>query len=144
MDMKDSKDVLGSLVKTAQMGQTGLDCVLAAPLGPRLRQCLQRQHQVYQEIQQEAQEILACRNWQAEELSPMSRVYAKMATKMKLAGRETDSRGAAMVIQGSTKGLVKGTENLRQLNQQDTAVSALAQRLLDTEAESIRQMQSFL
>ena len=51
--MKNSKDLLGSVVKTAQMGKTGLACVLQAPLRPALRENLERQAAVYQQIEEE-------------------------------------------------------------------------------------------
>ena len=52
--MKNSKDLLGSVVKTAQMGKTGLECVLQAPLRPSLRENLEQQAAVYEQIAQEA------------------------------------------------------------------------------------------
>lgn len=47
--MKNSKDLLGSVVKTAQMGKTGLECVLQAPLRPSLRENLEQQAAVYEQ-----------------------------------------------------------------------------------------------
>lgn len=142
--MKENKDVLGSVVKTAQMGQVGLQSVLAAPLRPRLRDSLERQVKVFDEIEAEGLGLAACRNWKISELGAAGRVASRMMTRMKLMGGSIDSKAAAMVIEGNTKGLVKGTQNLRHMRQQDTAVSVLAQRLLEAERESIRQMQNFL
>ena len=61
--MKNSKDLLGSVVKTAQMGKTGLECVLQAPLRPSLRENLEQQAAVYEQIAQEALSLAAGRNW---------------------------------------------------------------------------------
>ena len=66
--MKNSKDLLGSVVKTAQMGKTGLECVLQAPLRPSLRENLEQQAAVYEQIAQEALSLAAGRNWQVEQL----------------------------------------------------------------------------
>ena len=63
--MKNSKDLLGSVVKTAQMGKTGLECVLQAPLRPSLRENLEQQAAVYEQIAQEALSLAAGRNWQS-------------------------------------------------------------------------------
>ena len=60
--MKNSKDLLGSVVKTAQMGKTGLECVLQAPLRPSLRENLEQQAAVYEQIAQEALSLAAGRN----------------------------------------------------------------------------------
>ena len=47
-------------------------------------------------------------------------------------------------MQSSTRGLIQGLTNLHQFPYQDTAVSTLAQRLLDLETEALGQMQSYL
>ena len=74
----------------------------------------------------------------------MSRTCSQMVSRMRLGKGNSDSKAAAMVMQGSTRGLIKGLQNLHQFPYQDTAVSTLAQRLLDLEKESLGQMQSFL
>ena len=135
--MKNSKDLLGSVVKTAQMGKTGLECVLQAPLRPSLRENLEQ-------IAQEALSLAAGRNWQVEQLGPVARTCSRMVSRARMGGGNSDSKAAAMVMQGSTRGLIKGLQNLHQFPYQDTAVSTLAQRLLDLESESLGQMRAYL
>ena len=48
------------------------------------------------------------------------------------------------MIQGNTEGMILVLKNLHQLEQQDSQVSLLSQRLLDCETANIRQMQAFL
>ena len=67
-----------------------------------------------------------------------------MMTRMRLGGRDPDSRIAAMMITGNTKGLIKGTRNLNQLAKRDEPLQILGQKLLDCETANIRQMQSYL
>ena len=135
---------MGSVVKTAQMGKTGLECVLQAPLRPALRENLEKQASVYQQIEEEALNLAAGRKWQVGQLGPVSRTCSQMVSRVRLGKGNSDSKAAAMVMQGSTRGLIKGLQNLHQFPYQDTAVSTLAQRLLDLEKESLGQMQSFL
>ena len=78
--MKNSKDLLGSVVKTAQMGKTGLECVLQAPLRPSLRENLEQQAAVYEQIAQEALSLAAGRNWQVEQLGPVARTCSRMVS----------------------------------------------------------------
>ena len=49
-----------------------------------------------------------------------------------------------MMIQGNTRGMVKGLKDIHQFAQQDEQVCALSQKLLDTETANIRQMQGYL
>ena len=142
--MKNSKDLLGSVVKTAQMGKTGLECVLQAPLRPSLRENLEQQAAVYEQIAQEALSLAAGRNWQVEQLGPVARTCSRMVSRARMGGGNSDSKAAAMGMQGSTRGLIKGLQNLHQFPYQDTAVSTLAQRLLDLESESLGQMRAYL
>lgn len=119
--MKNSKDLLGSVVKTAQMGKTGLECVLQAPLRPSLRENLEQQAAVYEQIAQEALSLAAGRNWQVEQLGPVARTCSRMVSRARMGGGNSDSKAAAMVMQGSTRGLIKGLQNLHQFPYQDTA-----------------------
>lgn len=142
--MKDSKDVLGSVLKTAQMGQTGLRCVLEAPIDPALERSLRTQLGVYDRIGEEALGLAECRKWHLHQLNPAVRAWAKTMTQMRLSGGDVDAKAAAMVIRGNTRGLIKGTRNLHTMAHQDAAVTSMARQLLDAEEESTRQLQKFL
>ena len=144
MKMKESKDILSSLLKTTQMGQIGIRSVLDTTMRPTLRKALESQLQEYDTIESEAHSIASSRGWEVAELDPVVRKMADMTTRMKLTGGNSDSKIAGMMIQGNTRGMIKGLKNLHQFNKQDLQVRTLSQRLLDCENANIRQMQSFL
>lgn len=144
MKMKGSKDLLSSIIKTTQMGQVGIHCVLKAPLRASLRSALKSQLEEYDAIEQEAQKLASARGWTLEELDPAMKRMAKIMAKMQLSFGDTDYKAAAMTIQGNTRGMIKGYHNLRQFNHSDERISALSQKLLDCENANIRQMQGFL
>ena len=79
-----------------------------------------------------------------EELDPALRFMTDAMTRMKLSRGNRDSRIADMMIQGNTKGMIKGLKNLHQFPQPDEKIRTLSQKLLDCETANIRQMQSFL
>ena len=142
--MKTSKELLDNLLKTTQMGQTGIRSVIDAPMRPALRQALESQLREYDAIEQEAQDIMRRRNWPAAEADPVVQGLSAMVSRAKLSYGNTDSKIASMMIQGNTKGMISGIRDMHQFPQQDTAVSTLAQKLIDTETNNIRQMKSFL
>lgn len=142
--MKNSKDLLGSILKTTQMGQVGIRTVLGGAMRPTLRKALESQLQEYDAIETEAHAIAAARGWELEELAPGVRILSGMMARTKLAYGNTDSKIAGMMIQGNTRGLIKGLKNERQLGSADASVCALSQKLLDCESANIRQMQGFL
>lgn len=142
--MKDSKDLVASALKTAQMGQVGIRCVMHLPLAPTLRQALTSQINEYHAIEQEAQALASKHGWTLKELSPAMKTMANMVCRMQSSGGDMDSKAAAMTIQGNTRGIIKGYKNFNQYDRSDSDVTALMQKLLDCEKENIQQMQRFL
>lgn len=142
--MQESQNLLNSILKTAQMGQTGIRSTLKSTMRPALRRALETQLSEYDGIEREAQAIAESRGWELRDLEPVAKGMADMVTRARLSGGCTDSRIAAMMITGSTKGMVKGLQQLHQFNRPDPQVTGLSQKLLDCENAGIRQMQSFL
>lgn len=142
--MKGSKDLLSSILKTTQMGQIGIRSVLKASIRASLRSALNSQLREYDTIEREAHTIAASRGWKLEELDPAIKGMTNMMVKAQLAFGNTDSKVAAMMIQGNTKGMIKSLKNLHQFKNSDQRVSILSQKLLDCETANIRQMQGYL
>ena len=142
--MKNGKEILASLLKTTQMGQLGIRSCLNSSMRPGLRKALGAQLREYDAIESEAHAIASQRGWEVEELDPALRFMTDAMTRMKLSRGNCDSRIADMMIQGNTKGMIKGLKNLHQFPHPDDKLRTLSQKLLDCENAGIRQMQSFL
>jgi len=142
--MKTNKEILSSIVKTSQMGQIGIRSVLDTAMRPGLRKALEDQLREYDAIETEAHTIATQRGWDVREIDPAVRFLTDRMTRMKLTGRNTDSKIAGMMIQGNTKGMITSLKNIHQFDGQDQRVTILSQKLLDCETANIRQMQSFL
>lgn len=142
--MKNSQQILSSVLKTAQMGQVGIRSVLDTRMRPGLRKALEQQLREYDQIEAEAHALASQRGWELKDLDPALRMMSNMVTRMKLSAGGSESKIADMMIQGSTKGMIKGLRNMHQFPREDSRISALSQKLLDTENANIRQMQAFL
>lgn len=142
--MKTSQQILSSVLKTTQMGQIGIRSVLNTRMRPGLKEVLREQLKEYDTLESEAHALAAQRGWELPELDPAVRAMVNMMTRMKLQVGGNDSKIADMMIQGNTKGMVKSLKLMHRLPREDSQVSALSQKLLDTENANIRQMQSFL
>ena len=142
--MKQGKQHLSALLKTIQTGQVEIRSLLDTALGSGLRNILQNQLQEYDSIETEAYTIALQRGWELPELDPGRRFLRDRVTRMKLNGRNTDSRIADILIQGNTKGMIQGLRNLHQFEGQDQQIRILSQKLLDCENAHIRQIQTFL
>ena len=142
--MKNSQQILSSVLKTTQMGQIGIRSVLDTRMRPGLRRALEQQLREYDQIETEAHTLAAQRGWELKDLDPALRMMSNMVTRMKLSAGGSESKIADMMIQGSTKGMIKGLRNMHQFPREDSRITALSQKLLDTETANIRQMQAFL
>ena len=142
--MKNSKDLLSSVLKTTQMGQIGIRGCLKASISEPLRNVLSSQLQEYDMIETEAHALASQRGWELPELDPAVRFMTDAMIRIKLRGTRNSSKIADLMIKGNTKGVVKGIRNLHQLGEHDEKLQTLCQKLLDCEKTSIRQMEGFL
>ena len=126
------------------MGQIGIRSVLNAPLRASLKDTLRSQLQEYDAIEREALELASIRGWNLKQLDPAVKRMTNMMPKAKLKFGDSSSKAAAMMIQGNTKGIIKGYRNLNQFAVPDERITVLSRRLLDCEKASIQQMQGFL
>lgn len=142
--MKSSKDVLSSILKTTQMGQVGIRAVLKADVDGAIRNALCDQLAEYDKVEDAAHAIAAEKGWELEELNPAVKKMAHMMTRSRLSYGYVNSKTAAMMIQGNTRGMIKGFKNLNHYNKCDPEIASLAHRLIRCEEDNIRQMQGFV
>lgn len=144
MIMKNNKEILSSILKTTQMGQVGIRAVLNHAVRPALRNELQSQLREYDAIEKEANAIASARGWEPEELDPAVKGMSMLYARANLTFGNVDSKIAAMMIQGNTRGMIKGLKNQHHAKNHDTTILALSQKLLDCESANIKQMQGYV
>lgn len=142
--MKTSQELLSSILKTTQMGQTGIRSVLDTTLEPELRRALTQQLKEYDGIETEAHAIASQRGWELQELDSAVRFLSNMTVRMRLTGEDATSKISEMMIQGNTRGLVKCLRGQHHCEGKDNRVDTLTQKLIDTQTNNIRQMRPFL
>ena len=142
--MKNSKDVLSSVLKTTQMGQIGIRSVLDTRMKPELRSAIESQLREYDSIESEAHRIALKRGWELPELNPSIQFMTDRMSRMQLSFGDANSKIAAMMIRGNTSGVIKGLKNLHRMEKRDDEVCTLSQKLLDTESNNVHQMKPFL
>lgn len=142
--MKTDFELLSSTLKTAQMGQVGIRAVSNYAIRSDLKNALQEQLKDYHSIEKEAYSLAAARGWEMQEINAMSKTMSEMYARANLCGGNKDSRIAAMMIQGNTRGMIKGIKNLHHRKGSDVQIGALSQKLLDIEDANIKQMQGYL
>lgn len=142
--MKSGKELLSEILKTTQRQQTGIRSVLDAATAPSLRHTLEAQLREYDGIESEVYAIASQRCWELRELDPAVRFLSDRVSRMKLTRGDCDSRIADMMIQGSTKGMIRGLRDLHQYPHPYDRISSVCQKLLDCQTANIRQLQGYL
>ncbi len=136
--------MLNEIRKGTDMGIVGIDCVIDAVTDQNVRNVLDEQRREYQQIYNEADRLLDACGAKKQNLSPLARYGAIMASKMKQTIDGSSARVAEMMIEGNTKGLIKSYRCRRQLHPDNPETGSLAEKLLQTEVHNIEQMKQFL
>ena len=126
------------------MGQTGIRSVMKASVSSSMKDALRTQLKNYDNIEKEAFLLAAEKGWELKELDPAIKRMSDMMTRMKLSVGNPTSKAAAMMIQGNTRGIIKGYKNQNQYPVSDQRIWDLSQKLLECEKMGCQQMQGFL
>lgn len=140
----NNQELLSSIVKTAQMGQTGIRSVINYAHNPDVKQALKEQLTEYDAIEKEALQAAGKMGWSLEELNPSVRFMADRTAKAKMILRNSDSAISEMMINGNTKGIIKGLRNLHRTKNIDPTVQQLADKLYHTESDNIQSIGKYL
>lgn len=142
--MQQDCEMLNQIRQTTKMGQVGIHAVMKGGLSPEFHHALKSQLQEYDAIYHEADRLLQEHGGRPKNLSPLAKWGSSMASAMKLKTDGSVSKVAEMMIQGNTKGMIKSIQSIRGMGVLDPKVSALSNRLLQTEQANIDQMKAYL
>lgn len=142
--MNESKKMLDSIVSTVQMGQIGIRSVLDTAVRTDLKDALRSQLREYDTVETQAHAIAATRGWELKEVNPTARGMANVMSRMRLLYGSPDSKIAAMMIQGNTRGMIIGLKDQHRYHHAEADIRSLSQKLLDCERTNIQQMQGYL
>lgn len=141
--MNDSREVLTSLLKAAQLGQTVIRSVLDQAMDTELSSILRCQLKELTGIESETRSVACQRGWELGDLTPAERFLADHRKRRKLRSQEANSAIAAFLIQSTIKTRIQVLKTLHRCQNRDP-VSTLTQKLIDCQTATIRQLESFL
>lgn len=141
--MIDSNEMLRYIYETSDMGCYGIQSILdTAGEGP-FHDALQEQLTEYARLREEADGRLRRRGITPEGVGAMAKLSSRMMSGLKTLTDRSPSHIAEMMIEGNTMGMTKSIQHLHDYKEKDD-VRALANQLLKTEENNIRQMKQFL
>ena len=142
--MLTEAELLQYIYQTTEMGRDGIQSVLPHAEDETFHQALEQQLTEYEKLYGATGKMLQERGQEPKGLNPMVKASSEMMSAMKTMADHSTSKIAEMMIQGNTKGMIKGLKTLHQFGQQDEQINTLTQKLLDCENANIRQMQGYL
>ena len=142
--MEQGNKLLRAVRKNAEMGLGTIPEVLEVTGDPALRETLRRQLREYEDISSQAEQLLDRRGCDADDNSEMRDFMSGVMVKVKTLADRSASHIAEMMIQGSTMGTIQIARHLHSCREADREASDLANRLLETEENNIRQLKRYL
>lgn len=137
-------ELLGRIARSAQMGCVGIEAVLSHADDRDFRAALCGQRAEYRAIEAEARALVRARGGNVRAAPKMAVRSAHAMGKMQTALNSSSSHIAGMMIEGTTKGLVKNLRDLHAWDGRDRQTAALARRMVAAELSGIDQMKSYL
>lgn len=143
--MENDIPMLNSIRRTTQMGCYGIKNVMNETVNRDFRNVLRSQLNEYEQIYTEADRLLRERGGRAHDLHPMAKYGSALTAKMRVrTSLDPTAKIAEMMLQGSTRGMIKSMHNIRTMGVLDPKVSSLSKRLLQTEQANFNQMKAYL
>lgn len=143
--MGNETEMLNSIRKATQMGCYGIEAVMDETINREFRGALRSQYKEYEEIFQEADQLLNQRGGTGKSIHPLARYGSAMSAKMRVrTSVDPTAKIAELMLQGNTRGMIKSMHNIRTMGQLEPKVASLSRRLLQTEQANINQMKQFL
>ena len=142
--MRKDVELLNDICKNTEMGCEGIQSVMRYVKGDELKNALMAQHAEYERIYDEASDML--REWgeKPEGIGTAAKIASEMSSMMGMMSDDPDSKIAEMMMEGSTKGIVKITRQLKEYGGDDGRIQRMADRLLNTERDNLEQMKNYL
>lgn len=141
--MQDA-EMLNFILKNAEMGRIGIADVMQYSKNERLNLELRDQMDEYDKIYCTAKEMMTENNYRIEPVGAMAKMSSQVMTAMKAMPNPSASNIADMMIKGNTMGVTKMLKRQSEYEGDNPEIRNLAQKLVRTEENNIKNMKHFL
>lgn len=143
--MKESNNLLNSIYNNTDMGITSIYKLLEnGSKNESFREQIKHQANEYQEIKNEAENMLKQKGTHPRGINAFSKKMADISVKANVNSDIGVAHCAEMMIKGSTMGINKIAKGMRENNNITEKERRLAEKLLNTEQENIEKLIRFL
>ena len=142
--MINDTEMLRFIMKNAEMGCRGINDVKHYSNTADMARALRSQNMEYGHIYHNAYNMLRNMGGESSHVHPFVATMARVKVKRDMRADGSDSRIAEMMIKGNSMGVQKIARRMRQYSGKNKEVTALADKLMETQQANIESMKSFL
>lgn len=142
--MIDDAEMLTYVLQTAEMGCQGIASVRKSNHDTSIDHTLCEQLVKYGKLYHCANNMLRNRGEEIHHVNSMTKAMTRYAAERDLRRDASSSHIAEMMIKGNTMGVNKMARHIRYYDGEDNYVQTLAKKMLDTQEENIKEMQTYL
>ena len=144
MKVNNHIEFLNYIYQNAEMGIVGINDIVSKVKDEEFESLLNEQKSDYENICNEAIEILKKYGKEQQELNKMAKISSYMMSMMKTMKDPSTSNLAKMMMEGSNKGIIEITEKINNFKEKDEEIVDLANKLLETEQNNLDNLKKFL
>ena len=142
--MNNNLEFLNFISKNAEMGFTSIKDLIDIIEDEELKKIIEKQQEKYEEIYNEASELIDKYDEDQKGVSPMEKFTSYIMIKMSLLTDKSTNHIAEMMIKGSNMGIIDIRKKLNSYDEIDKKVNRLGEKLLETEENNIEKLKPFL
>lgn len=144
MQKNQEAEVLNSIYRGAKTGSQAISDLLPKVENSRFCSDLQTQEQEYNTIAADAANLLISIGSEPEPVGALKKAGMKMGVEMNTMVNNDTGYLAQLMIKGSTMGITNMTKVLNNYKNSDQQITALAQRLIQSEQQNIERLKQYL
>lgn len=142
--MEKDLNFLNYMYQNAQMGIIGIDNIISKVKGKQLKTLLEKQKVQYEEICNQAIDLLNQEEADIKSVKTIARVSTTFMSNLEFTKDPNDSSVAKMMIEGTNKGIIEINEKLNNIPNIPKKVKDLAKKLLKTEEKNLEELKKYL
>jgi len=142
--MDKNTELLNYIYQNAEMGKDTISQLMDITEEKEFKELLKCQCNEYKHIFDLADEKLKKVSKEGKNISTLSKISTYITINLKTLNNKTSSHISEMLIQGSTMGIIDATKRIKDYDNSDEEILALAKKLLAFEERSIEEYKKFL
>ena len=142
--MNNNIEFLNFISKNSEMGFSSIKDLFDEVDSEEFREILKKQRQKYEEIYNEASELIDNYDEEQKGVTSMEKFTSYIMIKMNLLTDKSINHIAEMMIKGSNMGIIDIRKKLNTYKDIDKRVKKLGEKLLETEENNIEELKPFL